>query len=261
MGIVNVSPDTFSDGGRHDGPEAAIAHGLRLLDEGADWLDVGGESTRPGAAAVGPEEEARRVLPVIAGLHAARPDVPISIDTAKAEVAARALEAGASVVNDVTALSDPGMAAVCAQAGARVVLMHMRGTPRTMQADTTYGDLVAEVARFLAERADYAMANGIPAERLWVDPGVGFGKASADNPRLIAGIPRFRELGFPVVIGASRKRFVGELTGVREPSARVFGSVGAALAAAELGADVLRVHDVAATRQALVVWRAVREAG
>jgi dihydropteroate synthase len=259
MGIVNVTPDSFSDGGRHVGVDAAVEHGLRLLDEGADLLDVGGESTRPGATPVPAAEECERVLPVIEGLRRARPDATISIDTHKARVAAAALEAGATWVNDVTALGDPDMAAVCARAGCHLVLMHMRGTPRTMQADTAYGDLVGEVLEHLRGRLRGALDAGVSRERLLVDPGVGFGKAPGDNPRLLAAVPRFRELA-PVLVGASRKRFIGALTGVERAADRVHGSVGAALAAAARGADVLRVHDVAATVQALTVFHAVTRA-
>lgn len=258
MGVVNVTPDSFSDGGRWFAPDLAIDHGLRLLDEGADWLDVGGESTRPGAARVPAEEELRRILPVIRGLRAARPSAVLSIDTRKATVAAQAIEAGASVVNDVGALSDPEMARTCAAAGVTLVLMHMRGQPETMQRDTAYDDLVGEVAAFLAERSARAVAAGVAPERVVLDPGLGFGKDPLDNPRLIAAVPRFRALGHRVLIGASRKAFVGRLTGVSDPALRVYGSIGAALAAAAAGADLLRVHDVRATREALAVFAACR---
>lgn len=261
MGILNVTPDSFSDGGLGFEPGAAIARGLALLEEGADWLDVGGESTRPGAAPVAASEEIRRVVPVIAELRRLRPDAILSIDTHKAIVAARALEAGANIVNDVTALEDPEMAAVIAQAGAGVVLMHMRGTPQTMDQHTHYDDLVGEVAAALAERAAFAVRSGIDPGRIWLDPGLGFAKRSLDNPKLIAAVPRFAALGYPVVVGASRKRFVGELSGVSQPAGRIFGSIGAALAAAEAGAAVLRIHDVAATRQALAVFSACRRSG
>lgn len=259
VGIVNVTPDSFSDGGRFIDPDVAVRHGLQLLEAGADWLDIGGESTRPGAAQVDERAERQRVVPVIERLHEARPDVVLSIDTSKARVAAAALEAGATVVNDVTALSDPEMGPLCAHAGASVILMHMRGRPETMQKRTDYTDLVGEVCAHLQERVRLARSSGIPAERIWVDPGVGFGKAPADNPQLIAATGRLRDLtGCRVLIGASRKRFIGDLTGVVSAAERVHGSVGAALAAAEAGADALRVHDVAATRQALTVYRACR---
>jgi dihydropteroate synthase len=257
MGIVNVTPDSFSDGGRFLNPDRAVAHAVRLLDEGADWIDVGGESTRPGATPLPARDEIARVVPVIRGVLTLRSDARVSIDTSKAVVAAAALEAGARMVNDVSALSDPEMGDLCARSQARVVLMHMRGGPGTMQDDTTYADLVGEVAAFLSARAERALGCGIPATSILLDPGVGFGKASGDNPELIAAVPRLRSLGYPILIGASRKRFIGELTGVQDASARAMGSVGAALAAASLGAAVLRVHDVAATRQALAVYLAI----
>ncbi|MBW1877618.1 MAG: dihydropteroate synthase [Deltaproteobacteria bacterium] len=257
MGILNVTPDSFSDGGRYLDPGAAVDHGLHLLDSGADWLDVGGESTRPGSAKVPVEEELARVIPVIRGLRRARPDSVLSIDTSKAAVAARAVEEGARVVNDVTALSDPEMGPLCARMEVELVLMHMRGSPGTMQHDTTYEDLVGEVEDFLRDRAEAAMAYGIKREQILVDPGIGFGKAPLRNPDLIAAVPRFAALGYRVVVGASRKQFLSALTGVSSPDDRVAGSIGAALAAAVRGAHVLRVHDVAATRQALTVFQAV----
>ena len=257
MGIVNTTPDSFSDGGRYVDADKAVAHGLQLLSEGAHLLDVGGESTRPGAEPVSADEQCRRVLPVIEGVLDARPDAVISVDTTLAAVAERALSAGARWVNDVTGLGDPDMAPLCAERGCELVLMHMRGVPRTMQHDTRYDDLVGEVVAFLGERVERAVSAGVDRARIVLDPGLGFGKASGDNPRLIAAIPRLKQSGHRVLIGASRKRFVGALTGVDDPAARVHGSVGAALAAASLGADVLRVHDVAATVQALAVQRAV----
>lgn len=254
MGIVNVTPDSFSDGGRFFDSHDAISHGLELLDEGADWLDIGGESTRPGSLPVSAEEEINRVIPVISGIRRARPEATISIDTRKAAVAQAGVAAGATIVNDVSALHDLHMAAFCAAAEVRVVLMHMRGVPRSMQDHTEYDDLLGEILGFLRERVARAEAAGIKRERLLIDPGLGFGKCPADNPVLIASLARFRELGLPVVIGASRKRFIGELTKTPTPDSRVFGSIGAALAAAAHGADVLRVHDVKATQQALQVF-------
>ncbi len=256
MGIVNVTPDSFSDGGQFDSARLGIEHALTLLDQGADIIDVGGESTRPGAQAVSAEVEVARVLPVIRGVLAARPDALISVDTSKATVAAAAIEAGALIVNDVCALADPELGPLCASTGVDVIVMHMRGTPRTMQGDTHYDDLVGEVEAFLLARAEHAQRCGISKERITLDPGIGFGKSLADNPRLIAAVPRLRSHGYRVLIGASRKRFVGELTGVSSAADRVFGSVGAALAAAQHGADVVRVHDVLATRQALTVFDA-----
>lgn len=258
MGVVNVTPDSFSDGGTWFEGVAAIDHGLRLLDEGADWLDVGGESTRPGSASVAVDEELRRVVPVIEGLAKRRPNAILSVDTSKAPVAARAIDAGATVVNDVTALGDEGMAGLVARSGVTLVVMHMRGQPGTMQDDTGYADLVEEVRAFLVARAALAEAAGVARERILVDPGLGFGKASADNPKLVAAIPRFRSTGYRVLVGASRKSFIGKLTGVARAVDRVHGSIGAALAAAEAGADVIRVHDVRATREALTVWQACR---
>lgn len=261
QGIVNVTPDSFSDGGRFLDPSQAVAHGLRLLDEGADWLDVGGESTRPGSEPVDAVTEAARVVPVIAGLVAERPGVTISVDTSKAEVAAAAIEAGARIVNDVTALADPEMPGLCARTGVSVILMHMRGRPATMQHDTHYDDLVAAVGDGLLDRVAVAEAAGVSRDRIWVDPGVGFGKAPGDNPLLIRASGALAErTGCPVLIGASRKRFVGELTGVQAAADRVHGSVGAALAAVRFGARALRIHDVAATRQALLVYTACQEA-
>ena len=258
LGVVNVTPDSFSDGGRWLDPGAAVAHATTLLDEGADAVDVGGESTRPGSGGVSLDEELRRVIPVIRGILAARPGAVVSVDTSKAAVARAALDVGATWVNDVTGLGDPDMAGVCARAGANLVVMHLRGTPATMQDDTRYADLVGEVADQLRQRARQAEAAGVARERIVVDPGLGFGKDPLDNPALIAAVPRFKALGYPVMIGASRKGFVGRLTGVTQAADRVFGSVGAALAAAEAGADWLRVHDVRATREALVVFEACR---
>lgn len=261
MGIVNVTPDSFSDGGLAFGTEAAVASASRLLDEGADWVDVGGESTRPGATPVPVEVERERVIPVVEALRSRFPRAVVSVDTSKAAVANAALDVGADVINDVTALDDPAMASVVARHGAHVILMHMRGEPRSMMQHTAYTDLVGEVVAHLRARVARARAAGIAADRIWLDPGVGFAKAPADNPRLIANVPRIAALGYPVVVGASRKRFVGELSGVPEAAHRVFGSIGAALAAAEAGVAVLRVHDVAATRQALTVFRACRSSG
>jgi dihydropteroate synthase len=250
MGIVNVTPDSFSDGGRYLAPDAAIAHGRELLAAGADLLDVGGESTRPGAAAVAASEEKSRVLPVIEALAA--DGARVSVDTSKPEVAEAALEAGAEIVNDVTALGDPAMAAVCAKARCGVVLMHMKGTPRTMQDDPTYDDVVAEVREFLAGRLEVAVAAGVDRERIWVDPGIGFGKTVEHNLELIARLELIAGLGRPVVVGASRKRFIGVITG-RPVGERVGGSIAAGVVAAAAGAAVLRVHDVAATVEALRV--------
>ncbi len=254
MGIVNVTPDSFSDGGEFIEAAAAIAHGRRLASEGAEILDVGGESTRPGAAEVSAAEEIERVLPVVAAL--ADRGHTVSIDTSKARVAARALDAGAAIVNDVTALGDPEMEGVCAERGCGLVLMHMKGNPRTMQENPTYGDVAAEVRDFLAERVGRAVDAGVGEERIWVDPGIGFGKTTEHNLELIERLGELRELGRPIVLGASRKSFIGRLTG-REVGERIGGSLAAAVLGVARGADVLRVHDVRETRDALTVAEAI----
>ena len=256
MGIVNVTPDSFSDGGAHDTTDAAVAHALRLVEEGADALDIGGESTRPGAAEVEVEEELRRVVPVIERL-AAQVAVPISIDTSKPEVMRAAVQAGAGMINDVCGLRREGALDAAAALGVPVVLMHMQGEPRSMQAAPQYDDVVGEVHRFLAERIFAAEMAGIPKQRIVVDPGFGFGKDTAHNLQLLAQFERFAELGVPVLAGLSRKRSIGELTGRDVPADRVAGSVAAHLIAAQRGAAIVRVHDVAATVDALKVWNAV----
>jgi dihydropteroate synthase len=258
MGIVNVTPDSFSDGGEFIEAAAAIAHGRRLAAEGAEILDVGGESTRPGAAEVPAREEIERVLPVVEALSGRGHTV--SIDTSKARVADRALDAGAAIVNDVTALADPDMAGVCAEHGCGLVLMHMKGNPRTMQENPAYEDVLAEVRDFLAERVERAVAAGVDEERIWVDPGIGFGKNVDHNLELIERLGELRELGRPVVLGASRKSFLGRLTG-REVGERLGGSLAAAVLGVARGADVLRVHDVRETRDALTVAEAILGAG
>ena len=255
MGVVNVTPDSFSDGGLYLDPEAAIAHGRELAAAGAEILDVGGESTRPGAEAVPEDEELRRVLPVIQGMVASRAEV--SVDTSKATVAAAALDAGAEIVNDVTALrGDPEMAPLCAERGATVVLMHMRGDPRTMQDDPRYDDVVAEVKAFLAERLQAAVAAGIAEERVWLDPGIGFGKTAAHNMELLRRLGELRDLGRPLVIGTSRKSFIGRVDGSAADE-RLGGTIASSVLAAAEGAEVLRVHDVAEVRQALAVAAAI----
>ena len=254
MGVVNVTPDSFSDGGRWLDPGAAVAHGLELLGQGAAILDVGGESTRPGARPVDEEEELRRVGPVVRSLHEQAPHAVISIDTMKAAVAEAAIAGGASYVNDVTALAgDPDMAGVVAAAGCEVCLMHMAGTPATMQDEPAYGDVVAEVVAFLRERAEFAEGAGIDPARIQVDPGIGFGKSPEHNLELLRRLDEVAALGFPVVAGLSRKSFLGALTGREEPADRVAASVAAAVLAWERGASVLRVHDVAETVDALKV--------
>ncbi|WP_223620451.1 dihydropteroate synthase [Lysobacter sp. ESA13C] len=256
MGIVNVTPDSFSDGGAHNSLEAAVAHGLKLAGEGADLLDIGGESTRPGAAEVPLEEELRRTIPVIERL-ARETGLPISIDTSKPEVMRAAVAAGAGLINDVYALRREGALDAAAELGVPVVLMHMQGEPRSMQADPVYDDVVAEVHRFLVERLFAAEMAGIAKKRIVVDPGFGFGKTLAHNLALLAQLQRFGELGVPVLAGLSRKRSIGELTGRDDAHERVHGSVAAHLIAAQRGAKLLRVHDVAATVDAIKVWEAV----
>ena len=256
MGIVNVTPDSFSDGGAHDNVDAAVAHALRLAAEGADILDVGGESTRPGAEPVGVEEELRRVIPVIERLARECP-LPISVDSSKPEVMRAAVAAGAGMLNDVHALRGEGALDAAASLAIPVVLMHMLGEPRSMQAEPHYEDVVSEVFRFLAERIFAAEMAGIDKKRIVVDPGFGFGKNRDHNLALLAQLRRLEELGVPVLAGLSRKKTIGELTGRSDPRERVHGSVAAHLIAAQHGARLLRVHDVAATVDALQVWNAV----
>jgi dihydropteroate synthase len=251
MGIVNVTPDSFSDGGLFLDADAAIAHGRELVAEGAQILDIGGESTRPGAEPVDAAEEIRRVVPVIEAL--AGNSTQISIDTTKATVAERALEAGATIVNDVAAFRfDPEIAAVTADAGATCVLMHMLGEPRTMQDDPRYDEVVSDVKAFLEERLEYALGQGIPEERIWLDPGIGFGKTLEHNLELIARLDEIVAIGRPVVFGASRKSFLGKLTG-RQVDERLAGTIAANIIAYQRGARVFRVHDVAPTVDALQV--------
>ncbi|HEY4581811.1 MAG TPA: dihydropteroate synthase [Lysobacter sp.] len=256
MGIVNVTPDSFSDGGDHFDAGAAIAHALRLVDEGADLLDVGGESTRPGADEVPVEEELRRVLPVIEAL-VARTAVPVSVDTSKPEVMRAAVAAGAGMINDVYALRREGALEAAASLGVPVVLMHMLGEPRSMQDAPAYEDVVGDVHRFLAERIFAAQMAGIDRKKIVVDPGFGFGKTREHNLQLLARLERFADLGVPVLAGLSRKRTIGALTGREVAAERVHGSVAAHLVAVQRGAGIVRVHDVAATVDALKVWNAV----
>ncbi|MFS8424857.1 dihydropteroate synthase [Xanthomonas campestris pv. incanae] len=256
MGIVNVTPDSFSDGGQHTTVDAAVAHGLRLVAEGAAVLDVGGESTRPGASAVSLEEELQRVIPVIQALSA-QTAVPISVDTYKPEVMRAAVAAGAGMINDIHALRSPGALEAAAELAVPVVLMHALSAPHAMQAEPHYDDVVAEVHRFLAERIFAAEMAGIDKRRLILDPGFGFDKSTAHNLTVLAQLQRLQEFGLPVLAGFSRKRTIGELTGRQVAADRVHGSVAAHLIAAQQGAQLLRVHDVAATVDALKVWRAV----
>jgi dihydropteroate synthase len=255
MGVVNVTPDSFSDGGRFLDAERAVEHGRVLVGEGADLLDIGGESTRPGSEAVSAEQELGRVRPVLEGLSGV--GVPISIDTSKRAVAEAALEGGAEIVNDVTALrSDPALAELCAERECGVVLMHMLGTPRTMQERPTYDDVVEDVKAFLAERVEFALERGIAEERIWIDPGIGFGKTLEHNLALLHRLGELRALGRPICVGTSRKSFIGKITG-REVGERLGGTVASNVLALANGAEVFRVHDVRAVREALAVAEAV----
>jgi dihydropteroate synthase len=254
MGVVNVTPDSFSDGGLYLEAAAAIEHGSALAGEGAGILDIGGESTRPGAMPVSEDEELRRVLPVVEGLAELGVGARISIDTSKAAVASAAISAGATLVNDVTALrADPKMAAVLAETGVECCLMHMLGEPRTMQDDPLYDDVVAEVKAFLEQRMAVAVAEGIAEERILLDPGIGFGKTLEHNLELLRRVDELAQLGRPVVIGTSRKSFLGRLTGRSEPAQRVPGTIATCVVAYERGARIFRVHDVAPVHDALVV--------
>ncbi|HEV7369739.1 dihydropteroate synthase [Arenibaculum sp.] len=259
MGIVNATPDSFSDGGRFLARDAAIAHGAALLEAGADLLDVGGESTRPGAEPVDPDEESRRVVPVIR--HFAERGALVSVDTRHAAVMAAAVAAGARIVNDVTALAgDPASLGVVRRAGVPVVLMHMRGEPRTMQQDPVYDDAPLDVFEWLEARLDACLAANIPPADLAVDPGIGFGKTVAHNLDLLASTALFHGLGVPILVGVSRKGFIARLGRGEEPTGRLAGSLAAGLAAVRQGAAILRVHDVAETVQARAVWSAIEAA-
>lgn len=268
MGILNVTPDSFSDGGRYTSVDAAMRHGLAMHSQGAAIIDVGAESTRPGAENVSADVQFARAIPVIQALHAAAPDAAISIDTRDARVAHVAIQAGACLINDVSALrDDPDMATVAAAAGAGVVLMHRRGDARTMQVGDgpVYDDVVAEVSEFLKERAGFAMAQGIRADRIMIDPGIGFGKRFEDNLRLLGAIDQLVSLGFPVLIGASRKAFLGRLLeamnargGAAEPNDRLHGSLACAAWAMLAGAAMVRVHDVRPTVDLLATLRAIK---
>jgi dihydropteroate synthase len=261
MGVVNLTPDSFSDGGLFLAPEAALAQARRLLAEGADLLDLGAESTRPGAKPVAAALEIERLVPLIRAIRA-ESDAPISVDTMKPQTARACMAAGATIWNDVTALRHtPESLATAAELGCEVVLMHMQGTPATMQRAPRYGDVVAEVAEFLAGRAEAAMAAGVARARIWLDPGIGFGKHALEhNLPLLAGLDRIVALGFPVLLGVSRKQFVSALAGPAEPSERLGGSLAAALAGVAAGVAALRVHDVRETVQAVRVWAEIEAA-
>jgi dihydropteroate synthase len=254
MGVVNVTPDSFSDGGLFLDPAAAIDHGRKLVADGADVLDVGGESTRPGAGPVSAEEELRRVVPVVESLAG---EAAVSIDTSKRPVADAALGAGARMVNDVTALrGDPELAGLCADRDCDVVLMHMLGTPRTMQDDPTYEDVADDVKEFLAERIEFAVSEGIGEERILIDPGIGFGKTLEHNLELLRRLGELRDLGRPICVGPSRKSFIGKITG-RPVDQRLGGTIASCVLAYANGADMVRVHDVREVREALTVAEAI----
>lgn len=255
MGVVNVTPDSFSDGGLYVSAKQAVAHARRLIEEGADILDIGGESTRPGAALVALDEERRRVLPVLEALVGC--GVPLSVDTRKPEFMREAIAAGAAMINDVTALADPAALAAVSRSPVAVCLMHMQGDPGTMQVNPAYQDVVREVRDYLAQRVAAAERAGIARDRIVVDPGFGFGKTVEHNLALLRALAEFRPLGGALLVGLSRKAMLGKLTG-REPQDRVHASVAAALLAVQNGAQIVRVHDVAATRDALAVWQAVK---
>ena len=260
MGVVNVTPDSFSDGGRFLDPAAAVAQARRLLAEGADALDIGGESTRPGAAPVSEAEEAARILPVIAAIRA-ESDVPISVDTIKPAVARQAVAAGATIWNDITALDAPESLATAADLGCRVVLMHMQGTPRTMQVQPRYEDVVGEVEAFLAARAEAAIGAGVRPGAIWLDPGIGFGKTLAHNLALLANLDRLARLGFPILLGVSRKSFIKAIDpSATEASDRLGGSLAAGLWGVRAGVAAVRVHEVRETVQALKMWSAIQQA-
>jgi len=260
VGVLNVTPDSFSDGGRFLDPGAAVEHALRMASEGADLVDVGGESTRPGALPVPEEEELARVIPVLRALARSRFPVPVSIDTSRAAVARAALDAGAALVNDVRALADPEMARVVAESGLPVVLMHMRGTPVDMRARATYLDLVGEVRAELAAAMARAEAAGVARERIVLDPGIGFAKTAGQSVEILARLPELLSLGRPLLVGPSRKSFIGALTGA-PPEERLPGTLAAVAAAVLAGATFIRVHDVAASRQAVQVASALRASG
>lgn len=258
MGIVNVTPDSFSDGGLFNSFEHALQHAMQLVNHGADWLDVGGESTRPGSVPVDLEEEIRRVIPVVEALVAMKH--PVSVDTSKPQVMRAAIRAGATMINDVNALRAPGALEAVAAGGAAACLMHMQGEPRSMQSNPRYDDVVVEVRDFLSQRLNAALESGIPHERLVIDPGFGFGKTQTQNIQMLRHLDRFCDLGVPVMVGLSRKSMLGKITGT-EVNDRLHASVAAALLAVSKGAAIVRVHDVKATHHALAVYNAVNSSG
>lgn len=254
MGVLNTTPDSFYDGGRYTTLESALARAEQMLAEGADILDIGGESTRPGSDPVPEAEEIRRVIPVIEAIHARYPNAVLSVDTTKSRVAALALQAGACIVNDISGMTfDPQMPEVVARAGALVVLMHIKGTPKTMQLNPTYDDVVAEVRATLAAHAARAQQAGIPREHIWIDPGIGFGKTVEHNLQLLRALPQLKALGYPVLIGTSRKSFIGHILGGLPPEERLEGTIATLALAVAWGADIVRVHDVQAAVRAVKV--------
>jgi dihydropteroate synthase len=255
IGIVNVTPDSFSDGGRFFDPDAAVAHGLRLIADGADIVDVGGESTRPGADAVSETEETERVLPVVSAL--AGQGIVVSVDTSKPAVARAAIDAGAAIVNDVTALGSPGMVELVAQSQVGVVVMHMQGSPRTMQANPTYRDVVSEVRDFLVARVAFAVDHDVTEDRIAIDPGIGFGKTLEHNLTLLRDLDALVDTGYPVVVGTSRKSFLGTLTGEGRPERRDIATAATSALAVTAGAFAVRVHNVAVSRPAIQVASAI----
>lgn len=261
MGILNVTPDSFSDGGEHDGVTAATAHAQQLITDGADIIDIGGESTRPGSEPVSLQEELKRTIPVIEAIRTTS-DIPISIDTTKAEVARQAIAAGADIVNDISGLTfDADMLSVCAETGVGVCAMHIKGTPQTMQQEPVYENVLAEVTKFLRQRLEACVSAGIAAEAICLDPGIGFGKTAEHNLTLMRSLEELHDsLKRPLLVGHSRKRFLSKLLG-REVNERTFGTVGVSIGLAQNGADVLRVHDVQATRDALIAWQTIHSGG
>ena len=262
MGILNVTPDSFHDGGRYAEPAAAVDHALGMIAEGADIIDVGGESTRPGSSPVEAAEQIRRTQPVIERLRERNADIPISIDTTLSEVARAALDAGANIVNDISALrGDPALAPLIAERQASVILMHMQGTPHTMQQNPHYDDVVGEITSFLKQRIDYAISQGIARERIIVDPGIGFGKTVEHNVQIMAHLDAFKACGCPVLIGPSRKSFVRKLLATTDPDDVLHGTLACVAAAALSGVDIIRVHDVAPAKKTVALCREIRRAG
>jgi dihydropteroate synthase len=260
MGILNITPDSFSDGGLYYSAEEAIGHGLEMVKDGASILDIGPESTRPGAAPVEASEQIRRAVPVIESLRK-QTDIPISIDTFNPDVAQAAVAAGANIINDITALSNPKMARLAVEKQVPVILMHMLGTPATMQNNPQYGDVAKEVLKYLIERAQYAQKIGIPKERIFIDPGIGFGKTTEHNLLLLNHLEELTQTDYRVLVGTSRKRFIGQITGGNIPAGRIFGTAATVALAVQKGASIIRVHDVAEMVDAVKVVNAVRRSG